>query len=306
MVKANSFNYNQSTIEHNYTGQHQNLTSKAKNNYSTNQSTVLSNSTTGLSKKHKDQPTKTRSQSVSGVQKSAHTTYTPGTHRKGSTSNAANSSLLASQISSNNAAAAATLTAHYRCSTASSTNKERRSSQPPNQNFNNGHGLIPGQQNSLINPDHGTQNNHQQNSKQRSASSTNYQSAFLVKNLDGRNDGGQATSSRAGRQKSTRDNTATAMNSSLIQQLPQDRQFQSITHAGGANTSMLSQNLLQETIFNQSFNGTAANVSSRYQTGNHPSSQSNYNKRKQQVASINELLNVAETLKQSNYSMRPR
>ena len=96
------------------------------------------------------------------------------------------------------------------------------------------------------------------------------------------------------------------MNSSLIQQLPQDRQFQSITHAGGANTSMLSQNLLQETIFNQSFNGAAANVSSRYQTGNHPSSQSNYNKRKQQVASINELLNVAETLKQSNYSMRPR
>ena len=86
------------------------------------------------------------------------------------------------------------------------------------------------------------------------------------------------------------------MNSSFVNHAPQERQYQSITHASGTKASILAQQL-EETIFNQSFNG----ASSRYQ--GHAAT-SNSNKRKQQVASINELLNVAESLKQSHY--RPR
>ena len=133
-------------------------------------------------------------------------------------------------------------------------------------------------------------------SKQRSASSTNNQSTFLAKSLENGRPEASGSSQRV-RQKSTRE---PPVNSSLIHQIgPQERQFQSITHVGG-NNSILSAPL-DETIFNQSFNGGISQPGSAVNS-------STYNKRRQQVASINELLSVAETLRNSSngYQVRPR
>ena len=125
---------------------------------------------------------------MSGAQKAAQI-YTPASHRKGGNGTNQTNSLLASQASG--AGAVASLTAHYRSSTASSTNKERRSSQPPQTQLQAAKNVQVNQ--SLMSNSTNVQQNQQP--KQRSTSSTNYQSAFLVKSLDGRPEG-QVSSQR--------------------------------------------------------------------------------------------------------------
>lgn len=89
---------------------------------------------------------------------------------------------------------------------------------------------------------------------------------------------GSVTNSQRTRQKSSHRDTT---NSSMIQYLQQDKQFQSITH--NVNNTTLQQQL-EDTIFNQSYSGnTTSSVASRYKVAN----SSNYSKRKQQVTSIN-------------------
>jgi len=180
------------------------------------------------------------------------------------------------------------LTAHYRCSTASSTNKERRSSQPPHFASNPGGGNTCSQAQNFSTLLQSSSNTPVPSHKQRSSSSTNYHPAFLGKSVDG----GRTDPSTRQRQKSTRD---PPINEAVSQEkASHDRQFSSITH-GLVNTSILSgQN--DESIFSQSFNGASHNNSSTY------------TKRRQQVASISELLNVAETLRHNTnlFQARPR
>ena len=69
------------------------------------------------------------------------------------------------------------------------------------------------------------------------------------------------------------------MNSSFANHLPQDRQFQSITHASGTKTSILAKQL-EDTIFNQSFNGASMSRYNGSQATTSATATSQQNKRK--------------------------